>query len=59
MKYKDEARFHGVYSRNNLLKNLKKEIYVINPDKYDDIGTPWIACYVKSDEVTCFGSFGV
>ena len=30
--YKNEPRFNGVYSRNNLPKTIKKEAYVINLD---------------------------
>ena len=41
------------------MKNVKEETYVRNLDEYNDIGTHWIACYVKSDEVICFGSFDV
>ena len=32
--------------------------YVINLDEYSDIGTYWIALYVKND-ITYFDSFGV
>ena len=34
---------------------MKNGAYVINLD----IGTPWIALYVKNDEVIYFDSFGV
>ena len=30
--YKNEPRFNGVFSRNNLPKKTKDEAYVINPD---------------------------
>ena len=33
--------------------------YVINLDEYSDIGTHWIALYVKNNNVTYFDSFGV
>ena len=31
--YQDEPRFNGVYSRNNLPKEIKEGQYVINLDK--------------------------
>ena len=37
--YKNEPRFNGVYSRNNLPKTIKKGPYVINLDEYTNIGT--------------------
>ena len=37
--YKNEPRFNGVYSRDNLPKTIKKGAYVINLDEYTDIGT--------------------
>ena len=33
--------------------------YVINVDEYADVGTHWIALYVKNIEITYFDSFGV
>ena len=56
--YKNEPRFNGVYSRDNLPK-IKNGAYVINLDEYADIGTHWIALYVKNNEVIYFYSFGV
>ena len=38
---------------------MKDEVYVINLDEYSDIGTHWIALYVKNSHITCFDSFGV
>ena len=32
--YKNEPRFNGVYSRDNLPKTIKKDAYVINLDEY-------------------------
>ena len=55
--YKNELRFNGVSSRDNLLK-IKDGAYVINLDKYSDIGTHWVALYVNNN-VTYFDSFGV
>ena len=57
--YKNEARFNGVFSRDNLPKTLKNGTYVINLDEYEDVGTHWIALYVKDNEITYFDSFGV
>ena len=36
--YKNESRFNGVYSRNNLPKIIKKGPYVINLDEYGNTG---------------------
>ena len=41
--YKNEPRFNGVYSRNNLPKAIKKGAYVINLDEYENMGTDWVA----------------
>ena len=56
--YKNKPRFNGAYSRNNLSK-IKNGAYVINLDKYENIGTHWIALYVKNNEVIYFDSFSV
>ena len=54
------ANFVVVYTNvaNNLPK-IKDEAYVINLDKYSDIGTHWIALYASNNNVTYFDSFGV
>ena len=57
--YENEPRFNGVYSRDNLPKTIKNGAYVINLDEYADVGTHWIALYVKNNEVIYFDSFGV
>ena len=57
--YENEPRFNGVYSRDNLPKTIKNGAYVIELDEYADIGTHWIALYVKNNEITYFDSFGV
>ena len=57
--YKNEPRFNGVYSRNNLPKTIKKGAYVINLDEYTNIGTHWIALFVKPKYTVYFDSFGV
>ena len=56
--YKNEPKFNGVYSKNNLPK-IKDGAYVINLDVYKPIGTHWIALYVNDNNVTHFDSFGV
>ena len=33
--------------------------YVISLDEHSDIGTHWVALYVKSNDITYFDSFGV
>ena len=40
--YKNEPRFNGVFSRDNLHK-IKDGAYVINLDEYSDIETHWVA----------------
>ena len=45
--YKNEPRFNGVYSRNNLPNKIKKREYVINLDEYENTGTHWISLFVK------------
>ena len=56
--YKNEPRFNGVYSRDNL-SEIKDEAYIINLDEYSDIGTHWIALHIQNNDVTYFDSFGV
>ena len=57
--YRNEPRFNGVYSRDNLFEKIKDGAYIINLDEYSDIGTHWIALYVSNNDVTYFDSFGV
>ena len=57
--YENESRFNAVYSRDNLPNKIKDGAYVINLDEYSDIGTHWIALYVKNNDITYFDSFGV
>ena len=45
--YENEPRFNGVYSRDSLPKTIKNGAYVINLDKYADVGIHWIALYAK------------
>ena len=57
--YESESKFNGVYSRDNLPNKIKDGGYVINLDDYSDIGTHWVALYVKNNDITYFDSFGV
>ena len=57
--YKNEPRFNGVFSRNNLPKNVKDGAYVINLDEYADVGTHWIAWFCSKNKIVYFNSFGV
>ena len=42
-----------------MFKKIKNGAYVINLDEYADVGTHWVALYVKDDEVIYFDSVGV
>ena len=57
--YKNEPRFNGVYSKNNLPKTIKKGAYVINLDEYENMGTHWVALFVKPKYTVYFDSFGI
>ena len=57
--YKNEPRFNGVYSRNNLPNKIKKGAYVINLDEYKNTGTHWVALFVKPKYTVYFDSFGI
>ena len=57
--YENESRFSGVYSGDNLPNKIKDGAYAINLDEHSDIGTHWIAFYVKDNDITFFDSFGV
>ena len=50
--YKNEPRFNGVYSRNNLPKTIKKGAYVISLDEYENTGTHWVSLFVKPKYTT-------
>ena len=41
------------------MPKIKNRAYVINFDEYSDIGTHWLALYVKNNAFTYFDSFGV
>ena len=47
--YENEPRFNGVYSRDNLPKIRKNGANETNLDGYTDVGTYWIALYVKNN----------
>ena len=57
--YKNEPRFNGVYSRNNLPNKIKKGAYVINFDEYENTVTHWVSLFVKPKYTVYFDSFGV
>ena len=62
--YKNEPRFNGVFSRNNLpeynsIKKIKDGAYIINLDEYANVGTHWIALFCNRNEIVYFDSFGV
>ena len=57
--YKNEPRFNGVYSKNNLPNKVKKGAYVINLDEYENTGTHWVCLFVKPKYTVYFDSFGV
>ena len=57
--YQNEPRFNAVFSRNNLPKKIKDGAYVINLNKYADLGTHWIDLFCNRNEIVYFDSFGV
>ena len=57
--YQNEPRFNGVFSRDNLPKQIKDGAYVINLDEHKDTGTHWIALFCNRNEIVYFDSFGV
>ena len=57
--YKNESRFNGAFSRNNLPKKIQDGAYVVNFDEYADIGIHWIALFCNRNEIVYFDSFGV
>ena len=56
---KNESRFSGAYSRNNLPNEIKKGAYVINLDEYENTGTHWVSLFVKTRYTVYFDSFDV
>ena len=57
--YANEPRLNGVYSRDNLLKTIKKGAYIINLDEYENTGTHWVSLFVKPKYTVYFDSFGI
>ena len=45
--YKNESRFNGVFSRNNLPKKKQDGTFIINIDQYANVGTHWIPLFCK------------
>ena len=56
---KNDSRFNGVFSRNNLPTKIKDRGYIINLDEYENVGTHWIALFCKKNEIIYLDSFGV
>ena len=56
--YKNEPKFNGFFSRNNLPKKIKDGAYIINFDEYADVGTHWIALFCNNNKIVYFNSFG-
>ena len=56
--YQNKPKVNVLYSRDNLHK-VKDGAYVVNLDKYESVGTHWMALRVNGDKVTYFDSFGV
>ena len=56
--FKNEPRFHGVYSRNSLPK-IKNGACIINLDHSKNTGTHCVVIFVKDNKVIYFDSFGV
>ena len=54
MYYQNEIRSNGVYSRDNLSKNIKDGAYVTNIDDYGDVGTHWVALYSLNNNIIYF-----
>ena len=59
MNTKNEPRFNGVCSRNNLPNKIKKGAYIISLDEYENTGTHWVSLFVKTKYTVYFDSFGV
>ena len=57
--YQNEPRFNGVFSRNNLPKQIRDGAYVIHLHEYGNIGKHWIALSCNRNEIAYFDSFGV
>ena len=49
--YENEPRFNGVFSRDNLPKEIKDGAYVINLDEHADTGTHWVALFCQKTKL--------
>ena len=56
--YQNEPRFNGAYSRDNLSKRIKDGAYVVNLDKYANVGPYWTALSCGRSEIVYFDSVG-
>ena len=57
--YRNEPRFNGVYSRNNLPEKIKDGTCLINLDEYVDVGTYGTVLFCYRSEIFYVDSFGV
>ena len=58
METKWSLKYESIIS-DSLPKTIKDGTYIINFDGYADVGTHWIALYVKNMEVIYFDTFGI
>ena len=56
--YQNEPRFNGAYSRDNLSKRIKDGAYIVNLDKYANVGPYWTALSCGRSEIVYFDSVG-
>ena len=56
--YQNEPRFNGAYSRDNLSKRIKDRAYVVNLDKYANVGPYWTTLSCGRSEIVYFDSVG-
>ena len=54
--HKSKPRFNGVFWRNNLPKKIKDGNYMTNFEKYENLGTHWIALFCKKKKMKLFVS---
>ena len=57
--YQSESRSNGVFSRDNLPKNIKDVARVINLHEFTDVATHWIALFCRKSGIIYFDSFDV
>jgi hypothetical protein len=57
--YKNDRRFAGVFSRNDLPKTIYNKNYIINMDDRSGFGTHWVAVINTGSRCIYFDSFGV